>query len=227
MLRDALLVLLSLLTVMAGEVRAASEDEVEAARKQGMQYLLDSQLSDGSWEYASHEIGITSLCALALIENGVPVDDPVIEKAQRYVLDNYLDKKGTYDIALSILLLSRVGDRDNKGAIRDLAARLIAGQNTHGGWGYSCPDVRAAYLTGGGERPARPAGPGDNSCTQFATLGLWVASRSGVNIDDTMAQVAYRFVMDQNSDGGWPYKSDPGMPQASRNSMTFAGLFCL
>ncbi|MFV0446657.1 MAG: hypothetical protein ACK5Q5_24055, partial [Planctomycetaceae bacterium] len=40
-------------------------------------------------------------------------------------------------------------------------------------------------------------------------------------------QVAYRFVMDQNSDGGWPYKSDPGMPQASRNSMTFAGLFCL
>ncbi len=220
----ALCVLCSLGTNAVG---ADMDDPIEVSRKKGMQFLLDSQLPNGSWEYKGHDIGITSLCAIALIENGIPVDDPRIEKAQRYVLDNYLDEKGTYDIALAILLLSRVGDRDNKTAIRDLAARLIAGQNTHGGWGYSCPKVRAVYLSGGGDRPARPAGPGDNSCTQFACLGLWVASRSGVNIDDTMAQVVYRFVQDQNEDGGWPYKTDPGAPPASRNSMTYAGLFCL
>lgn len=209
-------------------VQAATEEEVEASRKLGMQYLLDTQKEDGSWEYAGHEIGITSLCALALIENGTPVDDPVIEKAQRYVLDNYLDEGGTYDVSLAILLLSRVGDRDNRGAIRDLAARLIAGQNLHGGWGYSCPkDVRSSFLSGSGERPDRSASAGDNSCTQFACLGLWVASRSGVNIDDSMAQVAYRFVKDQNEDGGWPYAVDPAKPQGSRNSMTMAGLFCL
>lgn len=222
--RSALWLLLCVLQgFVATASQAATPEEIEAARKKGVQYLLDSQKPDGHWEYANHEIGITSLCAIALIENGVPVDDPKIELAQRYVLDNYLEEKGTYDIALAILLLSRVGDRDNKAAIRDLAARLIAGQNTHGGWGYSCPKVRA----GSTEKEARPAGPGDNSCTQFACLGLWVASRSGVNIDDTMAQVAYRFVMDQNADGGWPYKTEAGQPQASRNTMTFAGLFCL
>lgn len=222
-----LLIASGFIGLAAPAARAATEAEIEAARKKGIQYLLDSQHDDGSWEYPGHVVGITSLCALALIENGVPIDDPAIEKAEKYVLSNYLDTTSTYDISLAILLLSRVGDRDNKGAIRDLAARLIAGQNTHGGWGYTCPKVRSIYLAGGGERPSPPAGPGDNSCTQFATLGLWVASRSGVNIDDTMVQVAYRFVQDQNPDGGWPYKTDPGMPQGSRNSMTFAGLFCL
>lgn len=222
-----LLIAGSLLNVIAAPVRAATEEEIDAARKKGMQYLLDSQAADGSWDYKGHVVGITALCAIALIENGIPVDDPAIQKAERYILNNYLDTTSTYDIALAILLLNRVGDRDNKSAIRDLAARLVAGQNTHGGWGYSCPKVRSIYLSGGGERPSPPSGPGDNSCTQFAVLGLWVASRSGVNIDDTMVQVAYRFVQDQNEDGGWPYKADPAMPQGSRNSMTFAGLFCL
>jgi len=216
----------ALLSSPAG-VQGATEEEIETSRKKGIEYLLSAQASDGSWEYPGHEVGITSLCAVALIENGVQVDDPVIGKAERYVLGKYLDTTSTYDIALAILFLSRVGDRDNKTAIRDLAARLLAGQNKYGGWGYSCPKVRSIWLSGGGERPAAPAGSGDNSCTQFATLGLWVASRSGVNIDDAMVQVAYRFVQDQNEDGGWPYKADPGMPQGSRNSMTFAGLFCL
>ncbi len=217
-----------LLTVLQPTpVNAASDEDVERARKQGMQFLIDSQLEDGSWEYPKHEVGITALCAMALIENGLPIDDPVIEKAHRYVHSNYLSTTSTYDISLAILLLSRVGDRDNRHAIRDLAARLVAGQNAEGGWGYSCPKVRSIYLTGGGERPAPPKGPGDNSCTQFAVLGLWVASRWGINIDQTMEKVAERFVRDQNEDGGWPYKVDVEMPQSSRNSMTFAGLFCV
>jgi hypothetical protein len=230
MLQRRLLRLASLTVLLAlgvSTVRAATDEEVEASRKQGMQFLLDSQLEDGSWEYPNHEIGITALCALALIENGTPIDDPAIQRAQQYVLSNYLDETGTYDVTLAILLLSRVGDSDNKSAIRDLAARLVAGQNVEGGWGYTLPKVRSIYLAGGGERPAPPEGTGDNSTTQFAVLGLWVASRWGVNIDETMKAVAERFVAQQNEDGGWPYKHDIEMPQGSRNSMTFAGLFCL
>jgi hypothetical protein len=214
-------------TGFASVSRGASEDEIEAARKAGMQYLLDAQTNDGSWDYPGHGVGITSLCAVALIENGVPIDDRAIERAHRYVLDNYLDVTQTYDISLAILFLSRLGDRDDKTAIRDLAARLIAGQNQDGGWHYTCPKVRSAYLTGGGDRPDPPGGPGDNSCTQFATLGLWVASRWDVNIDEPMAHVAYRFVRDQNKDGGWPYMYSVATPQGSSQSMSFAGLFCL
>jgi hypothetical protein len=215
------------LACLAAPASAASKDEAEAARKLGMQHLLDSQLPEGNWDYPGHELGITSLCAIALIENGVAIDDPIIEKAHRWVHEHYLDNRGTYDIALAILFLSRVGDRDNRHAIRDLAARLIAGQNVEGGWSYTCPDVKAAFLAGTGEQPAPPEGFGDNSCTQFAVLGLWVASRWGINIDREMEKVAQRFVRTQNEDGGWAYKVDPEMPQGSRNSMTFAGLFCV
>jgi hypothetical protein len=109
------------LACLAVPASAASKDEAEAARKLGMQHLLDSQLEEGNWEYPGHELGITSLCAIALIENGVAIDDPIIEKAHRWVHDHYLDSRGTYDVALAILFLSRVGDRDYMHAIRDLA----------------------------------------------------------------------------------------------------------
>jgi hypothetical protein len=50
---------------------------------------------------------------------------------------------------------------------------------------------------------------GDNSCTQFAVLGLWVASRTGIDIDRTLAVVAKRFEKTQLPDGGWHYSLYP------------------
>ena len=109
---------------------------------------------------------------------------------------------------MSILFLSRVGDRDNRSKIRDLAARLIAGQNEEGGWGYTCPLVSAGILSNPETRPKLQAGVGDNSCTQFAVLGLWVSSRWGVDITDTMSLVGNRFIETQREDGGWPYRCE-------------------
>ncbi|MEZ6057424.1 MAG: prenyltransferase/squalene oxidase repeat-containing protein [Planctomycetaceae bacterium] len=228
---------------------AVTDAEVEAARQKGIQFLLDSQQEDGSWVFEKHEVGITSLSAIALIENGILITDPLIEKAERYVRSNYLETTGTYDIALAILFLSRLGDPDNRSVIRDLAARLIAGQNVEGGWGYTCPKVRSSVLSGTAKLPDPMAGVGDNSCTQFAVLGLWVASRSNVDIDATMQLVARRFAKTQNEDGGWtynPFKApvadaaggevpadgtpDPmkkPVAQPSSSTMTFAGLFCV
>jgi hypothetical protein len=201
-------------------------DAVEAARLKGVAFLKTQQNPDGSWFYPSHAVGITSLCGLALVENGIPVSDPVVEKAHAFVRRSLDDLKNTYDLALGILFLSRVGDRDNRTPIRDMAARLIAGQNVDGGWGYTCPLVNSIVLTNRQDLPDPPDGPGDNSCTQFGTLGLWVASRWGVNIDETMERVGQRFADTQMEDGGWTYRHDQD-GAASRNSMTFAGLFCL
>ncbi|REJ93742.1 MAG: hypothetical protein DWQ29_03540, partial [Planctomycetota bacterium] len=207
---------------------AQSEEEIEAARVKGVEYLKSQQGTDGSWFFNGHVVGITALAGMALVENGIPVTDPSVEKAHAYVRRNTEDLKATYDLALAILFLSRVGDRDNRGPIRDMAARLIAGQNLEGGWSYNCPLVNAAALSNRETLPDPPEGPGDNSCTQFAVLGLWTASRWGVDIDDTMLRVGERFVDDQLEDGGWPYRvSDDGEEVSSRNSMTFAGLFCL
>lgn len=201
-------------------------DPVEAARLKGVEFLKSQQNPDGSWFYPNHVVGITSLCGLSLLENGLPVSDPVVEKAHDFVRRNLDELRNTYDLALGILFLSRIGDRDNRSPIRDMAARLIAGQNVDGGWGYTCPRVSSIVLTNRRDLPDPPDGPGDNSCTQFGVLGLWVASRWGVNIDETMERVSKRFTDTQMADSGWTYRHDRD-EAASRNSMTFAGLFCL
>ncbi len=185
---------------------AQTNPEIESARQKGMDFIKSEQFEDdGSWDYEGHEVGITSLCAMALIENGMPVSDPAIDKAHRFVQKEMESEKGTYDIALAILFLSRVGDRDNRPKIRDLAARLVAGQTEEGGWGYTCPLVSAGILSNPDTRPKLLPGVGDNSCTQFAVLGLWVATRWGVDIGDTMSLVGDRFIETQREDGGWPY----------------------
>lgn len=205
---------------------AQTVDEIEESRLLGLKYIQSEQLEDGSWGYEGHPVGITALCALALIENGVSVSDITIERAHRYVIRNHDELRNTYDLALSILLIDRIGDREDREVVRTLACRLICGQNTEGGWSYTCPKVPANLLTNKNDRPDPPEGPGDNSCTQFAVLGLWVASRWGVDIDETMVKVDQRFTDTQEEDGGWPYRHDME-EAASSQSMTFAGLFCL
>ena len=228
-----------------------SDRVIEQARHKGMDYLKSQQLKDGSWFFERHEVGITSLCTLALLENGIPETDPIIEKAMKYIRKNTKELTQTYDLALTVLLLSRTGNRKDRSLIRTLSARLIAGQCTSGGWTYSCPKVSSLIFTNPSRRPKPKKSPGDNSCTQFAVLGLWAASRSGIKIEDSMNNVALRFLKTQNEDGGWGYrvpadlnihmqededadkkeKTNPDerkvAPEPSKNSMTFAALFCL
>lgn len=68
-----------------------------------------------------------------------------------------------------------------------------------------------------------PAGR-DNSNTQFGLIGLWVAARHGVPMDDAFALLEAGFLLTQNrTDGGWPYS--PG--GVSTPAMTCAGLLGL
>ncbi|QDT27014.1 Prenyltransferase and squalene oxidase repeat protein [Gimesia panareensis] len=214
--------------ISASTLQAQTDQEVTASRLKGIEFLKSQQQEDGSWEFEGHPVGITALCTLALLENGIPVSDSVIQKGRAFVVKESEKLNSTYDLALAILLLSRIGDREDKLLIRRFAARLIAGQSTTGGWSYTCPLAAASSLNNPRGRLKLGTSPGDNSCTQFAVLGLWTASRSNVNIDDSMSGVARRFVETQNEDGGWPYKlSTDDMKEPSRNSMTLAGLFCL
>jgi hypothetical protein len=85
--------------------------------------------------------GYTIFPALALLESGVPANDPVIQKVARIVrvLEPRMDR--TYGVSLAILFLDRLGDREDDARVRSLALRLIAGQTYTGGWGYYCPTV--------------------------------------------------------------------------------------
>src|SRR5579885_453943 len=84
---------------------------------------------------------------------------------------------------------------------------------------------------------ALDGGIGDNSNTQFATLGLWVARRHGLPVDRALQLVDQRFRGSQNADGGWSYVPMGRMPgprppmmgpgNGSTPAMTCAGLLGL
>ena len=227
--RFAVVCLSALTVVLFANVRpvfSQTDEQVDAARLKAIDFIRKQQETDGHWSYTGHDTGITALCTLALIENGTAIYDPVVEKGYRYVRKNGPERKETYDIALSILLLARVGDRQDRPLIRSLGAKLLAGQLVTGGWTYTCPDVDASILQDV-KKIKRKEGAGCNSNTQFAVLGLWVASRYQVPIDDAMKEVGSRFVNWQGEDGGWPYTKEEGKSAVSGPSMTCAGLFCL
>ena len=80
--------------------------------------------------------------------------------------------------------------------------------------------VRATVLANG-----RLGGGGDNSNTQFGLIGLWVAARHGVPVDDAFVLLEAHFLTTQNAtDAGWGYA---GAISHSTTAMTCAGLLGL
>jgi hypothetical protein len=70
-----------------------------------------------------------------------------------------------------------------------------------------------------------PGGLGDNSNTQFATLGLWVGRRHGLPVEKALARIEKRYRATQNPDGGWGYVV--GLGNTSKDTMICAGLLGL
>jgi hypothetical protein len=70
--------------------------------------------------------------------------------------------------------------------------------------------------------------PGDNSNTQFAVLGLWVARRYGLPVDGALGMTERRFRQTVRADGGWDYSTAvapvPVLGPGSTPAMTCAGL---
>jgi hypothetical protein len=117
------------------------QDAVNRAIDRGVDFLKDSQFKTGTWAKADgpHQVGYSALPGLTLLECGVPATDPTIQRTARFIRSQTAKIDRTYELALSILFLDRLGDpRDHK-LIQTFAVRLIAGQSATGGWGYKCP----------------------------------------------------------------------------------------
>jgi hypothetical protein len=74
--------------------------------------------------------------------------------------------------------------------------------------------------------------PSDNSNTQFAMLGLWVARRYGIPVGNALARVEARFRSTQNPDFGWGYRlrapgAEDDTPFRSSATMTCVGIQAL
>ncbi len=127
-------------SVPAGPASPAKDDKISRAIQKGIAFLKETQLPNGTWgSFQEHRVGYAALPALTLLECGVPASDPEVQRSARYVRMNAGNLSQTYDLALAILFLDRLGDPSDLGLIQTMALRLVAGQNTAGGWTYHCP----------------------------------------------------------------------------------------
>jgi hypothetical protein len=110
---------------------------VDKAIDQGIEYLRKGQKPDGGWGNGP-VVGYSALPGLTLLECGVPADDPQVLKAAELVRGVVPTLQGTYEMALAILFLDRLGDPKDSPLIQTMALRLVAGQSVAGGWTYTC-----------------------------------------------------------------------------------------
>ncbi|MCI0376109.1 MAG: hypothetical protein L0215_00740, partial [Gemmataceae bacterium] len=116
-----------------------SQERVNEAIAKGVKYLLSTQLENGGWGGGGHDVGYAALPGLTLLESGVSPQDPAVQKAAAFVRSRIPALNKTYELSLSILFLDRLGEANDKKLIEIMALRLIAGQNSAGGWTYQVP----------------------------------------------------------------------------------------
>lgn len=198
---------------------AVDQKKVDEAIQRGMDLLWSEQQEDGSWKWSTSEprkLGITSLVALALYENGVLPSDPRLRKALNYVRTNAPRNKDAYSVSLATVLLARVGQRQDRTLVRTLAAKLADGQHLTGGWHYGIPETP-------GDTGFASTNMGDLSVSQFAVLALWQAQRIGAPVRGAFERIRQRLAWAQTPNGGWGYHGLPDM--ADSPTMTTAGTF--
>jgi hypothetical protein len=163
------------------------QQRVNKAIDDGAAFLKASQNGAGTWtlDPKGHPLGYAALGGLTLLVCGVPADDPVVQRAARFVRAGSGSLDTTYELSLAILFLDKLGEanreregfdlkkdrkmrdesrRDNQ-RIEAMALRLVAGQSPSGGWTYRCPvltDAQQAKLRSAlRKKKIIPAGLGD------------------------------------------------------------------
>ncbi len=130
----------AVLAGMGSAARAVDQDAIDKAIDRGVEFLRgDGALTGG--DRSMQPTGATALVGLTLLECGAAADDPAVRRAVEVVRPAAVTTTQTYTLALSILFLDRLGDPADEPLIQSMTVRLLAGQNSTGGWSYTCPNV--------------------------------------------------------------------------------------
>ncbi|MEX2558549.1 MAG: prenyltransferase/squalene oxidase repeat-containing protein, partial [Pirellulales bacterium] len=116
----ALTLMLMALAWLAEPQRADGQVEAEQVRvaiERGVTYLRREQRLDGSWpEHPGVPSGITSLCTLAMLNSGVPADDPQVQSSLNYLRKQQLSM--TYGVALQTMVFCAAEPKTSQALVR-------------------------------------------------------------------------------------------------------------
>ncbi len=203
-----------------------TSDQVKEAVRKGLANIRRQQQNGGTWrDHGGHKGGVTALALLAMLNAGVPPEDPDVARGLAALAK--VENAKTYVVSLKAQAFAAAyeaaaGDNPDLETYHQqvLAAAdwLAKAQNDNGMWGYGNPSDRGS-------------GRGDNSNTQFALLGLHEAARlharpphKDVEIPkEVWERSRGHFENTQTGDGAWGYRGKSGV----RGSMTVAAIASL
>jgi hypothetical protein len=190
------------------------------------------------------------LAALALVHADAHKKIPECDAAIRAFLTRVdpaaEDSHRTYRDGLLCMLIEAYGDPSFEPKLRTAARWLVEAAGNDGTWTYSATIPESVFqqsaasgalqVSGGLPPDARndtwkrltpyPKSPleGDNSCTQYAMLGLQSAAATGINMPPELWQHALQTQRDRQGtkSGGWDYRGTSA--NGGYGSMTAAGV---
>ena len=215
---------------------------VSSAIQKGTTWLLEQAPSEweghGEGKYRDHELMIYTL-----LHAGANRYSPKFEAMVKTIVESPLEM--TYVVALQAMFLQEFDSVKYQWRIAQCAQFLVDNQCSNGQWGYGEPTYlptnsrafsskrRVPVATGrdGSRKPKtiitiRPQrnynGTGDNSCAQYAILGLRACMEANVYPPKRTLDIALRWwKQSQNRDGGWAYQ---GSGSESYGSMTVGAI---
>jgi hypothetical protein len=186
-------IVLSLTVLLAPAADALADvtsRQVKDTVAQAIADIKSQQQNNGHWpRYGGYEGGTTALAALALLNAGLGLEDPAVQRAVDAVAR--APNERTYVVSLKCQVLAAADPQRKRydRQLRNAAEWLVKAQTPVGMWGYRAKGSR-----------------GDNSNTQFALLGLHEADKTGLEVPEKTWRLAkLHFANTQLRDGSWHY----------------------
>jgi len=184
-------------------------NKVKTAIDNGVRYLRELENERGNfehtWVYATtRKGGVTALAVVALLNSGVPPDDPLIQRCLKYL--RTLEPTQSYTVGLQTMAFCLAGQKQDRQLIlRNL--KWIAQTQGSGGWGYVPSDAQQSTP--------------DHSINQYVLLGVHEARVSSFEMDREMRRKLQDMYNHYNghTSGTWGYRGRP-----ASLTMTTAGL---
>jgi hypothetical protein len=191
--------------------------KVKESIKRGIRYLREQENGKGNFEQAgglhpqllqARPGGPTALAVVALLNAGVPPDDPLMQRCLKYL--RKLQPRDFYTIGLQTMAFCLAGYKQDRELIQRNLKWIVDQRMDKEGAAKGWP-----YTAGAAERSFGP----DHSINFFVLLGVNEAARAGFQLDKKMLR-AMRDYYAANRSGQWTYRNTG----RSKLSMTADGL---